>query len=89
MKQSNEHDNARQTDLSRRITDENSLQNGVITDLPGREKKPVPQELPPPRHRPGEPLLLESPTDAARDVMLPMGNSVADPFIGRPMIDPM
>lgn len=89
MNRSDELKNAQQTDLSRRVPDRNDLQNTVITDLPGREEKPTPRELPSPRHRPGEPILFESPTDAGRDVLLPMGNSVADPFTGRPMIDPM
>ncbi len=60
-----------------------------ITDLPGRETPPAPRDLPSPRHRPGEPLMYDPPYDAGRDVSLPMGNSVADPFTGRPMIDPM
>lgn len=60
-----------------------------ITDLPGREKPPSPRDLPSPRHRPGEPIMYDPPYDSARDVALPMGNSVADPFTGRAMIDPM
>ena len=63
--------------------------DGGITDLPGRERPRIPRDLPSPRHRPGEPIMYDPPVESGRDPALPMGNSVADPFTGRPLIDPM
>ncbi len=63
--------------------------NTVITDLPEREEPLKPRDLPSPKHRPGEPILYDPPVGNSRDVYLPMGDSPADPFTGRSMIDPM
>ena len=47
-----------------RIPEKNeSLKNHVITDLPGKEPKEQPKDLPSPRHRPGEPILYEPPVE--------------------------
>ena len=60
----------------------NVPKKGQITDIPVREPEPKsPRDLPPPRHRPGEPILY--------DHGLPMVDPTHSPLSGLGINDPL
>ena len=61
--------------------------NNLITDLPDREPRKEPKDLPSPRHRPGEPILYDPPMDEGME-HLPMVDPTYRPFTGMSLNDP-
>lgn len=63
-------------------------QSHVITDLPGKEPKRQPQDLPSPRHRPGQPVMYDPPVEDDR-ARIPVMDPTYDPMSGMSMNDPL
>lgn len=63
-------------------------QSHVITDLPGKEPKRQPKDLPSPRRRPGEPILYDPPAEDGMS-RIPVMDPTYDPMSGMSMNDPL